>query len=144
MTTASEVEIRIITSASMEEVVSLYKCAGWWEDHYIAEAFIPGMVKNSTCFAGAFDHDRMIGMGRAVSDNVSDAYIQDIVVLDEYRGRGIGGEIVKALIRELKAKGIDWIGLIGEPGTEEFYARLGFETLKGFVPMKLGDGILNH
>ena len=139
MTKASEVEIRIITSASMEEVVSLYKCAGWWEDHYIAEAFIPGMVKNSTCFAGAFDHDRMIGMGRAVSDNVSDAYIQDIVVLNEYRGQGIGGEIVKVLIRELKAKGIDWIGLIGEPGTEEFYARLGFETLKGFVPMKLGE-----
>ena len=139
MTKSSEVEIRIITSTVTAEVVCLYKSAGWWEEHYVAEAFIPGMVSNSTCFVGAFDNDRMIGMGRAVSDNVSDAYIQDIVVLDEYRRRGIGGEIVKVLIRELKAKGIDWIGLIGEPGTEQFYTRFGFETLKGFVPMKLGE-----
>jgi spermidine synthase len=137
MTNFSDVEIRIITSADTAAVVRLYKSAGWWEDHYVAEAFIPGMVKHSTCFAGAFAGGGMIGMGRAVSDNVSDAYIQDIVVLDEYRRRGIGGEIVKVLIRELKAKGIDWIGLIGEPGTEKFYERLGFETLKGFVPMKL-------
>ena len=139
MVKSSDIEIRIITSADTAEVVNLYRSAGWWEEHYVAEAFIPGIVKNSTCFAGAFDHGRMIGMGRAVSDNVSDAYIQDVVVLDEYRRRGIGGEIIKILIRELKAKGIDWIGLIGEPGTEEFYARLGFETLKGFVPMKLRE-----
>ena len=139
MVKSSNVEIRIITSADTAEVVCLYQAAGWWEEHYVAEAFIPGMVKNSTCFAGAFDHGRMIGMGRAVSDKVSDAYIQDVVVLDEYRRQGIGGKIVKRLILELKAKGIDWIGLIGKPGTEAFYASLGFETLKDFVPMKLRE-----
>jgi spermidine synthase len=50
-----------------------------------------------------------------------------------------GGEIVRLLIRELKAKGVDWIGLIGEPGTEKFYSRLGFSVLKGFIPMKLTE-----
>jgi spermidine synthase len=139
MTDSNDIEIRIITSADTAEVVRLYKSAGWWKEHYVAEAFIPDMVKKSACFAGAFDNGRMIGMGRALSDNVSDAYIQDIVTLDEYRRHGIGGKIVKALIHELKAKGIDWIGLIGEPGTEEFYARLGFEALKGFIPMKLKE-----
>ena len=54
MTNFSDVEIRIITSADTAAVVRLYKSAGWWEDHYVAEAFIPGMVKHSTCFAGAF------------------------------------------------------------------------------------------
>jgi spermidine synthase len=139
MINTGNVQIRIIHSAGIAEIVNLYKSAGWWEESYNAEAFIPPMVKNSACFVGAFDDGRMIGMGRAVSDNVSDAYIQDIVVLDEYRGHGIGGEIIKLLIRELKAKGVDWIGLIGEPGTEKFYSRLGFSTLKGFIPMKLTE-----
>lgn len=139
MTNTGNVQIRIIHSAAVAEIVNLYKCAGWWEESYNAESFIPPMIKNSACFVGAFDGDRMIGMGRAVSDNVSDAYIQDIVVLDEYRGRGIGGGIVRLLIRELKAKGVDWIGLIGEPGTEKFYSRLGFSALKGFIPMKLTE-----
>ncbi len=137
MTNIDNIQIRIIHSAGIPEIVRLYKSAGWWEESYNAEAFIPAMIKNSTCFAGAFDNEQMIGMGRAISDNVSDAYIQDIVVLDEYRGHGIGGEIVKLLIRELKAKGIDWIALVGEPGTEKFYSRFGFKPLKGFVPMKL-------
>jgi spermidine synthase len=137
MTNIDNIQIRVINSAGIPEIVRLYKSAGWWEESYNAEAFIPAMIKNSTCFIGAFDNEQMIGMGRAISDNVSDAYIQDIVVLDEYRGHGIGGEIVKLLIRELKAKGIDWIALVGEPGTEEFYSRFGFKPLKGFVPMKL-------
>ena len=139
MVNASDIQIRVIHSADTEDVVRLYKAAGWWEKHYVAEAFIPPMVKNSACFAGAFDGEHMVGMGRAVSDNVSDAYIQDIVVLPEYRGQGIGGKIVKVLISELKARGVDWIGLVGEPGTGEFYARLGFKPLKGFIPMKLDE-----
>ena len=75
-------------------------------------------------------------MGRVLSDGVSDAYIQDVVVHPDFRGQGIGGEIVRFLVRELEKNGIDWIALVGEPGTEKFYARLGFEEKKGFLLWK--------
>ena len=74
----------------------------------------------------------MIAMGRVLSDGVSDAYIQDVAVLPDFRGRGIGGKIVTFLVEELEKRGVDWIALVGEPGTENFYKRLGFEKKAGF------------
>ncbi len=41
------------------------------------------------------------------------------------------------LIDELQAAGVDWIGLIGKPGTAKFYESLGFSELKDYIPMKL-------
>ena len=132
------IEIKTVLAVNNSEFIQLYKEAGWWHSDYDRDiSFIPEIVKGSTVFAAAFDGSCMIGMGRAVSDNCSDAYIQDVVVLKEYRNRGIGGRIILHLIDELKGRGIDWIGLIGEPGTESFYSKLGFGVLRGYIPMKL-------
>jgi spermidine synthase len=79
----------------------------------------------------------MIGMGRAVSDGVSDAYIQDVTVLREYRGLGLGARIVERITGFLRERRIGWIGLIAEPGTQAFYRGLGFEVLEGYSPMLL-------
>jgi spermidine synthase len=79
----------------------------------------------------------MIGMGRAISDGISDAYIQDVVVLKSWRKKGIGGEIIKEIVKRLKESEIDWIALIGEPGTEKFYSGLGFKKMQSYIPMKL-------
>ncbi len=94
------------------------------------------MVKTSAIFGVPFIKKKLIGMGRALSDLVSDAYIQDVTVLKEYRGRGIGKDIIQTLIKTLKENNVDWIGLVAEPGTSFFYEPLGFETLKDHVPLK--------
>ena len=74
---------------------------------------------------------KLIGIARALSDGVSDAYIQDVTVSEDFRGRGIGGRLVTVLSEELSSRGIDWIGLVGVPGTEHFYSSLGFEAQGG-------------
>jgi len=134
------IEIKLIKTASMDALVSLYKDAGWWEDGYgESPEFLKGIVAHSALFAGAFVNKQMIGMGRALSDLTSDAYIQDVAVLKEFRGRGIGKKIIRALIAGLKECGVDWIALVAEPGTTEFYENLGFQLLEGHVPLKLKD-----
>ncbi|HSL60885.1 MAG TPA: GNAT family N-acetyltransferase, partial [Desulfotignum sp.] len=80
-----------------------------------------------------------IGMGRALSDLVSDAYIQDVTVLRAFRGKGIGTKIIRLLIAGLKDHRVDWIGLIGEPNTRVFYENLGFREMPGHVPYRLKD-----
>ncbi len=79
---------------------------------------------------------RGIGMGRLLSDRVSDAYIQDVVVLPDYRGYGIGRQIVTTLLTFCITQGISWISLISEPGQEKFYEGLGFKEMKNYSPMK--------
>jgi len=132
----NSITVKVIKQADPAAVVRLYQEAGWWRNDY-TDDFIPPVLRNSFCVVGAFDGNELIGMGRAISDGVSDAYIQDIAVLNAYRGRGIGTRIVKKLLRHLQQHHVDWIGLIGEPGTEPFYGRLGFAAMPHYVPMLL-------
>ena len=132
-----KIDIRIITSAREHELVKLYKDAGWWEKQYDEnQDFLKALVPNSACFVGAFHKNSMVGMGRALSDLTSDAYIQDVTVLKPFRGKGIGSKIVKELIAFLKQYHVDWIGLIAKHNTSLFYVKLGFETLNDHVPLK--------
>ena len=74
---------------------------------------------------------KAIGMGRAISDGTSDAWLQDIVVLDKYRKHGIGQAIIRKLLEHCQSHGLSWIGLVAEPGTADFYKALGFGVLPG-------------
>ena len=115
-----------------EQIVELYKSGGWWQDDYDSDG-LDALIKGSFAFAIAVDAKTgiAIGMGRAISDGVSDAWLQDIVVLDDYRKRGIGHAIIQKLLDHCVSKGLTWIGLVAEPGTKEFYKPLGFDTLPG-------------
>ena len=127
-------EIRCVDWVNPADMKALYEDAGWWEGD--DSSYLNDAVKGSCVFVGAFEAGKMIGMGRALSDGVSDAYIQDIVVLTSHRGQGIGKKIIKALVLNLKEKGVDWIGLVAVPGSQKFYKALGFKVLEGHVPLK--------
>ena len=129
-------ECRIETGFSPEflrAAARLYRIAGWVEQDDACE-FLGAALGNSCAVCAAYGGEgALVGMGRALGDGVSDAYIQDVVVDPAFRSRGIGGAIVRTLVAELRRRGVDWIGLVGEPGTEGFYRSLGFEAPAGFV-----------
>ena len=81
------------------------------------------------------DGERIVGMGRAISDGVSDAYIQDVAVDKNHRGKGIGTEITSRLLNRLNSDGVNWVGLIAERGSHLFYERLGFAVMPDATPM---------
>jgi ribosomal protein S18 acetylase RimI-like enzyme len=125
-----------VTSAPTETIVDLYRAGGWWHEEHAWRAAIPQMIRGSFCFLLARESGgRIVGMGRVISDGASDGYIQDVVVLPEFRGRGIGREIIRRLTDRCVAAGLTWIGLVAEPDTQKFYEALGFQSLTGFQPM---------
>ena len=75
-------------------------------------------------------------MMRALSDGVSDAYILDLIVTQEYRRNGLGRRILDTLAQYLISLGIDWIVLIGADGTEKFYASTDAKPMKGHTPYR--------
>jgi DNA phosphorothioation-dependent restriction protein DptG len=134
-----KVEYEIVTVAPVDEIVELYKAGNWWQESSEARSVIPGMIKNSYCFMVARSLEgRIIGMARVISDGFSDAYIQDVVVLKEFRGQKIGHELILRLTQYCLERKISWIGLIAEPGTQELYEGLGFGPLTGYQPMLYG------
>jgi len=133
----SAIRYQIVTELPVETVVELYQAGGWWRESARGREIIPQMIRGSLSFVVArSDDDRVVGMGRAISDGVSDAYIQDVVVRPEFRGQGIGGGVIRTLVEQCQQRGIEWLGLVAEPGTTEFYRELGFEPLSGYVAMR--------
>lgn len=133
------VTFEAVETAPFEEIVELYKSAGWWQDAAEARAVISAMIRGSFCFMVArLPEGRIVGMARVISDGCSDAYIQDVVVLPSYRKQGIGRELIRRLTEYCVARKIAWIGLIAEPGTREFYEELGYGPLAGYQPMLYG------
>jgi len=133
---SSEILIKTIEKAPLNQLIKLYQQADWWESSWDSHSeFLNDIVKDSAVFVGAFSKGELIGMGRALSDLASDAYIQDLTVLKEFRGKGIGKKIVLYLIEQLKKNGVDWIGIVAGPGTSLFYRKLGFKVLYGHVPL---------
>jgi len=132
----SDVVIRLVDGWDEDEIMHLYRAGGWWKDEYDLKT-IPSLIRGSFAFAVAIDQrsGHAIGMGRVLSDGVSDAYIQDLVVLPDFRKKGLGREIALALIRQCAGAGISWISLIAEPGTELFYRPLGFHPMGGYIPL---------
>lgn len=131
-----KIEVKIVKRAPKRDLLRLYRQAGWWRTSYSDnKAFLDAMVSGSFCFAGAFAGGLMVGMGRAVSDGVSDAYIHDVTVLKNYRGMGLGKRIVQLILAFLREKGIEWIGLVAEPEAANIYRELGFRSFGDYTPM---------
>ena len=139
-----DIEIQLVKQWPDEEIIHLYKEAGWWKETY-NKSTIQNMIKGSFVFAVIIDRKtkKTIGMGRVLSDGVSDAYIQDLMILPGYRKQGIGKKLLVTLLHYCLKHKIMWIGLIAEPGTEPFYRSAGLQQMKNHIPMRY-ELVNNH
>ncbi len=133
----AEIDVRLADAGDRNMIADLYMAGGWW-DGALDPVGLSALIDGSFAFAVAVERDtgRAVGMGRALSDGVSDAYIQDLVVLPAYRGRGIGTRILSTLLDHCRSAGVTWVALVAEPGTEAFYTPLGFRRLEAHTPMR--------
>lgn len=87
-------------------------------------------LKNGLFSVVAECDGKHVGMGRLVGDGIMYWYIQDVAVLPEYQGKGIGKAIVKRLMQYVEENSIPGtyttIGLMAAKGKDEFYEKLGF------------------
>jgi aralkylamine N-acetyltransferase len=130
------VTLRVPTENQICQIVDLYRAQGWWQTgDGESPQFIPKLIAGSHCFVVAVNGEDIVGMGRAISDGVSDAYIQDLTVRSDCRKRGVGRRILQDLLERLHADGLHWIGLIAEPGSDNLYRSAGFREMSPWIPM---------
>lgn len=123
------------TPNQIDEIVALYKAEKWWEKVPDDETAIRQIISGSHCFVIATLENKIIGMGRSISDGASDAYIQDVTVKQTERGKKIGSKIINRIVERLNADGIFWIGLIAEKNSSSFYEKIGFFQMPNSAPM---------
>lgn len=137
-------EYKFITAAGTAgkvQLEALYRQAGWWSRADEAqEGLLDRIIAGSHCFAVGVSSGDIIAMGRAVSDRAYDAYIQDVFVKPEFRGRKIGAEITRMIIERLLDDGMKWIGLISTPEAKKLYIKLGFQEVDRTAMILKTDG----
>ena len=127
--------------AGKGQLEALYRQAGWWTKADEAEeGLLDRIIAGSHCFAVCVSGGDIISMGRAVSDRAYDAYIQDIFVKPEFRGRKVGAEITQMIIQRLLDDGMKWIGLISTPEAKGLYLKLGFQEIDRTAMILKTDG----
>ena len=112
---------------------------GWWGDDSDDLDHVVRLVRGSYCCCVALCEEQVVGMGRVISDGVSDSYVQDVAVHPDFRGRGIASEIVSRLVSRLRGDGLTWIALIAERGSAALYVRHGFHPMRDSVPLILEE-----
>jgi GNAT superfamily N-acetyltransferase len=82
------------------------------------------LVHEAARVVGLYDGQRQIGFARAFTDGVSLAYLADVYVLPEYRGRGLGVELVRQTVDEGPYADLRWI--LHTRDAHELYRRFRF------------------
>lgn len=75
----------------------------------------------------AFHGDRQVGFARVVSDNLTFAWIADVIVDPDYRGKGIGKWLMECIM-EHPAVAMTSQQLLRTDDAHEFYAQFGFNV----------------
>lgn len=81
---------------------------------------------NSLVF-GLYDGSRQIGVARVVSDFAIFAYLMDVFVHEDFRGRGLGKWLLETIFAYPELKNVRrW--MLATSDAHELYARYGFKS----------------
>ncbi|CAN5280842.1 hypothetical protein BH20ACI2_BH20ACI2_01560 [soil metagenome] len=85
-------------------------------------------IDNSICF-GLYKIDEQIGFARVVTDHATFAYLGDVFILTEYRGRGLSKWLLEVIVSHPELQGLRrWV--LATRDAHELYRKYGFGELK--------------
>lgn len=116
----------IPTAQEVEQVQALFEQATFWAQGRDLTGLTQALLA-SDVIVTAWDDRQLIGLARALSDQVYRATIWDVVVLSDYRGQGLGKQLVKTLLETPELKQVERVYLM-TTHHQAFYERLGFQA----------------
>ena len=93
----------------------------------IPRKIVERAIKNSLCF-GAYRDGKQVGFARVISDFATIAYLADVFVVPEHRGRGVSKLIMRAVTEHTDLQGLRRIVLVTKDA-HGLYAQFGFKPL---------------
>ena len=81
-------------------------------------------MENSLCF-GIYDNQKQIGYARMITDQATFAYLADVFIDEEFRGKGLGKWLVGAILAHPGLQGLRRT-LLATRDAHSLYAQFGF------------------
>jgi GNAT superfamily N-acetyltransferase len=106
------------------DAIHAFLRTAYWSPNVPREV-VERSIESSLDF-GLYDRDgAQVGFGRAVTDRAAFAYIADVYVLEEHRGRGLGKWLVETMLSHPDLQGLRRI-VLGTQDAHGLYERHGF------------------
>jgi len=93
----------------------------------IPRAVVERAIANSVCF-GVLHEGQQVGFARVVTDKATFAYLADVYILPEHRGKGLSRRLMERVIRHPDLQNLRRM-LLATRDAHALYAKFGFKPL---------------
>jgi N-acetylglutamate synthase-like GNAT family acetyltransferase len=99
----------------------------YWAKGIPAET-VQRSIENSICF-GVYQGQQQVGFARVISDRATFAYLADVFILPQFRGRGLSKWLMECIVAHTDLQGLRrW--MLGTQDAHGLYAKYGFTAVK--------------
>jgi len=93
----------------------------------ISKEIIRRSIEGSLCF-GLFENDKQVGFARMITDKATFAYLADVFIIEEYRGRGLSKWLMEVIMSHPDLQGLRRMILVTKDA-HGLYKQFGFTPL---------------
>jgi GNAT superfamily N-acetyltransferase len=118
-----DIEIKETKDVNQSDIIELYK-ANKWSSADKPDQLYNALI-NSHSFITAWQNERLVGLGNALSDGYLVVYYPHLIIHPDYQGKGIG----KLILNKLQEKYGNFHQqiLVADGKAIDFYEKCGFE-----------------
>jgi GNAT superfamily N-acetyltransferase len=108
------------------EVIHGFLTRSYWSKEIPIDT-VKKSLEHSLCF-GIYHRGSQVGFARVITDYTTFAYLADVFILEQYRGKGLSKWLMRSIIQHPDLQGLRrWMLLTRD--AHGLYAQFGFKTL---------------
>jgi GNAT superfamily N-acetyltransferase len=129
------IKLRPFPIAKVDALVELYRHSYWAGGRRKAD--VVKMLKHTPLTLSAWDGPRLVGFCRVLTDFVYRAGLYDVIVHEDYRGRGVGKLLVDRVMTHPKLRRVErWF--LSTRDKHTFYEQFGWRRATNMMELQRG------
>ena len=119
---------RISTDVSEMDLdaIHAYLSRSYWSPG-VSKEIVAKSIRGALCF-GLFKDEAQVGLARVITDRATFAYLSDVYVLEEHRGRGLAQWMLKVILAHPDLQGLRRF-MLATKDAHSLYEKFGFAQL---------------
>ena len=109
------------------EFIHVFLTRSYWAEG-IPRDVIKRSIEGALCF-GVFENNRQIGFARMITDKATFAYLADVFIIEEYRGRGLSKWLMEVIMSHPSLQGLRRM-MLATRDAHGLYEKFGFTALQ--------------
>jgi GNAT superfamily N-acetyltransferase len=121
-------QYEISTERSRLDILLIHDFLGasYWA-RGITRGVVERSIEHSLCF-GAYHQGKQVGFARVITDFATFAYLADVFVVPEHRGRGLAKLLLRNILAHPQLQGLRRV-MLATQDAHGLYAQFGFEKI---------------